>query len=267
MSNPHLPPEILDHIVDLLHDDPDSLEKCCLVSKSWIPRTRKHIFAHIKFDTEEDLESWKAIFPDPSTSPAHYANTLYVGCPHLVTPADSWIRGFSRVVELELATYDTYADESAISLISFHGLSLVIKSLRVDFNILPPSRILNLILSFPLLEDLTLTSTGTPTDSGDGPDVLPTAIQPSNPPTFTGSLVLNLEGGTIPIARWLLTLPGGLHFRKFTSTWRHGGGLLLTMALVEECSYTLESLDVSGFLPGMLVHSMSPPASMTSVSS
>ncbi|KAF9642570.1 hypothetical protein BDM02DRAFT_3105483, partial [Thelephora ganbajun] len=49
MSDPHLPPEVCDYIVDLLHNKPDTLGWCCLVSRSWIPRTRKHLFADIKF--------------------------------------------------------------------------------------------------------------------------------------------------------------------------------------------------------------------------
>ncbi|KAF9643160.1 hypothetical protein BDM02DRAFT_3081141, partial [Thelephora ganbajun] len=52
MSNPrqfHLPPEILDYIIDLLHDKPETLKQCCLVSKSWVSRTRKHLFADIEF--------------------------------------------------------------------------------------------------------------------------------------------------------------------------------------------------------------------------
>jgi hypothetical protein len=57
MSNPDLPPEILDYIIDLLHDEPETLKRCCLVSKSWVPRTRKHLFADIGFQTEEHLKS------------------------------------------------------------------------------------------------------------------------------------------------------------------------------------------------------------------
>ncbi|KAF9642961.1 hypothetical protein BDM02DRAFT_3104213, partial [Thelephora ganbajun] len=52
MSNPHkphLPPEILDYIVDFLYNEPETLKQCCLVSKSWVPRTRKHLFADINF--------------------------------------------------------------------------------------------------------------------------------------------------------------------------------------------------------------------------
>jgi len=269
MSNPPLPPEILDYIVDLLHDDSNPLKECCLVSKCWIPRTRKHLFAHIKLKTAADLESWKETFPDPSTSPAHHTNTLSVGCPHLITPADAdgWIRGFSRVVKLELVTSSRTTDESMISFIPLHGFSPVIESLHVRFGFVPPSRIFSLILSFPLLGDLTLVSCCTPTNSSNGPDGLPTVVQPSNSPAFTGSLDLYLEGGTMLIARRLLALPGGLRFQKFTSTWCDEEGLLLTTAVVEECSYTLEFLDIICYLLGRRFHTISTPTSVTPVSS
>ncbi|KAF9780754.1 hypothetical protein BJ322DRAFT_1011601 [Thelephora terrestris] len=39
-----LPPEILDIIVDLLQNEPKTLKACCLVSKAWIYRSRRHLF-------------------------------------------------------------------------------------------------------------------------------------------------------------------------------------------------------------------------------
>ena len=51
MSN--LPCEILDHIVDLLHDSQTPLRNCCLVSKPWVARTRRHLFAEVEFQTAE----------------------------------------------------------------------------------------------------------------------------------------------------------------------------------------------------------------------
>ena len=50
-------PELLDHIVDFLHDSSDALKSCCLVSKLWAPRTRMHLFACIRFYTAKDLEA------------------------------------------------------------------------------------------------------------------------------------------------------------------------------------------------------------------
>ena len=65
MSNPHrsyLPPEILDYIIDLLYDEVETLGECCLVSKSWVPRTRKHLFAEVAFQAAAELELWKKTF-------------------------------------------------------------------------------------------------------------------------------------------------------------------------------------------------------------
>jgi len=89
MSDPRLPPEILDNVVDLLHDESDALKVCCLASKSWISRTRKHLFAHVDFPTAAYLESWKETFPDPSISPACYTRTLIIECADTVRAADA----------------------------------------------------------------------------------------------------------------------------------------------------------------------------------
>ena len=173
MSNPHLPAEILDHAVNFLHNEKSALRDCCLLSKSWIPHTRKHLFAHIKFETETELQVWKETFPDPSTSPAHHAQTLSIGCTDAVTAADAesggWITGFSRVVHFEVVdpadgSPDTY---TMTSFLPFHGFSPVVKSLRVDFATLPLSQIFNLILSFPLLNDLSVIASEASADNED----------------------------------------------------------------------------------------------------
>ena len=78
MSNLGLPTELLDKIFDLLHDDTDTLKRCCLVSKSWIPPTRKRLFAEVEFFSPKIRQAWKNTFPDPSTSPACYTKSLQV---------------------------------------------------------------------------------------------------------------------------------------------------------------------------------------------
>ena len=200
MSNPHLPAEMLDHVVDLLHDTKHTLENCCLVSKPWIPRTREHLFVSIGFHTEAELESWKERFPDPPMFPARYAKTLTVDCPHIVTAADGKaggrITGFSNVVHLEVSGRKMRTNESGIPLRPFHGFSPVIKSLRVDFLVLLPSQVFDLILSFPYLEDLTVIAY-TSIDEDDGPAGSPT-VQTSNSPILTGYFLKGGAKSTIP---------------------------------------------------------------------
>jgi hypothetical protein len=249
MSNPDLPPEILDDIIDLLHDQPKTLKRCCLVSKSWVPRTRKHLFADIGFQGQHHLFSWEDTFPDPSTSPACYAKTLSVGCSQLVATdakAGSWIRGFSRIEHLEVCSQELVAGR-VFSLVPFRGISPVVQSLRVVVPALPFLWIINLILSFPLLEDLTVVVFYGVPDDDDGPNNPLTAVQPAGPPAFTGSLELYSKGGMGPFTRRLLSLPGGIHFRKLVLTWFHEADPLTTTALVDRCSHTLESLKVSDF--------------------
>jgi hypothetical protein len=258
MSDPHLPAEMLDHIVDYLQDTEDALRNCCLVSKSWIPRTRKHLFAEIEFYTTECLESWKEMFPDPSATPACYARSLTVVCPAALTDTDAdaggWITGFSRVEYLELRHQREFASgASTISL--FRGFS-PIKSLEVVFTDLPPPRVFNLILSFPFLEDLTVYGTYEELASAhdDGSDRLSTAVQPSSPPLFTGSLEFRVGVGMEHFTHWLLSLPGGIHFRKLTLTCFLEEHLSPVMELMEACSYTLESLDISDFFGISIPH-------------
>jgi hypothetical protein len=101
--------------------------------------------------------------------------TLLVGYSKAGTAADAdagWIRGFSRVVHLEVGSDERChllsPDESVISLVPFRGFSPVIKSLRVLFPVHPPSQVFDLILSFPLLDDLAVTVYyETPTDNGN----------------------------------------------------------------------------------------------------
>ena len=256
MSNPHLPPELLDHIVDLLHYRRNTLRNCCLVSRSWVPRTRKHLFADIKFSTARSLESWKETFPDASTSPARYAKTLLVGCPKAVTAVDAeaggqWITGFSRVVALDVSGEMTHA-----GLVPFHGFSPFIKSLRVALTISPDSsQIFDLALSFPLLKNLTVDNYE-PVYGPDGPS---SVVHPLSSPTFTGSLELFMRGGMEPIVRRALSLPGGIHFRRLTLKWYREEDPTLTMGLVEECSHTLEYLGITCGLICTPTRSVSTP--------
>jgi hypothetical protein len=261
MSNPHLPAEMLDRVVDHLHDTKDALRNCCLVSKSWTPRTRTHLFADIRFATAESLQSWEETFPDPSTSPAHYTKTLSVTCPEAVTAAETsgWIRGFSRVVHLEIGSNGSFSEASAraLSFAPFHGFSPVIKSFRVVIPAPSFPRVFNLICSFPLLEDLDVVDLdplfGIPINSNNGSDGLPATTKPQNLPVFTGAFKLLLWTGMEPFTRRLLSLPSGIHFRKLTLTWSREEDLSLMVALVEGCSHTIESLDITCNLLGKLI--------------
>ena len=258
MSNQRLPAELLDHIIDLLHDSKNALENCCLVSKSWVPRARKHLFADIEFSPTKSLKSWKAMFPNPSTSPACYAKALLVKYPLAVGAPDAeewgWISTFTCIEHFEADTFRMDADLPPISLVPFYGLPPCLKSLHLSFRVVPSSQVFGLIYSFPLLEDLSLTSSDRWIGSNDGSDDQSTAFRSSVPPAFTGRLELNLETGLDFVVSRLSSLRGGLPFRRLRLTLNGQRDALPVTALVERCRFTLEYLEIVSDLYSTFAH-------------
>ena len=234
-----LPPEILDLIVDHLHDEPTTLRACCLVSKSWVPRTRIHLFNSLEFHLcGSALESWMETFPDPSSSPAHYARSLCLSRFKTITVAISdarpWILSFNHIVELEVLGIG--AKHRSISFAELRGISPTLKHLHISNSLAPLSEVVDFICSLPLLEDLLLHHVQCHalenTDSWDAPLISP---------RFNGSLLSSCSDRDI--ARKLLDLPCGLHFSKIRVSCQIKDCDLLG-ELVYACSDTLEYLDV-----------------------
>jgi len=236
-----LPPEMLDLIVDFLHDEPDALKACCLTSKSWVHRTRQHLFAHLEFFSKHHAKTWKEIFSDPSDSPAHYARSLSIHMSRVVTSVSGsvggWIRTFSGVIRLHVDIHGYGSSKAEISLVPLRGFSPTLKSLRLACGCsVPSSEIFGLVCSFPLLEDLTLLSLSNNSE-------LDRWNIPSTSPKFTGCLDLKMLDGIRPAVRRLLEIPRGLHFSKISVSCPKED-VESMMDLVSECSDTLESLDI-----------------------
>ena len=233
--SPPLPPEILDLIVDNLRTEPTTLKACCLVSKSWVPRIRRRLFASVRFDSKSAVKSWKELFPDPSTSPVCHARILEISGHSATTAvnrgARAWIQSFRHVVELRLSA-EWWSAGRRVSITKLRGLSPTLKSLHLCNG--PLLGIFDLICSFPLLEDLSLHHCG----FGDEIDRW---NPPSTSPKLTGTL--SLGGANIYLANGLLRFPSGLHFSRITIL-RCPENTESTMELISKCSDTLESLRV-----------------------
>ena len=230
MSYP-FPPEIHDLIVDFLHDERTALNACCLVSKSWIPRARCHLFAHIELGAQPRIRQWITTFPDPSNSPAHYTRSLTIhGSLTAFRLFVSWIQAFSSIVQLHLDM-----DSEPYFLVPFYGLSHALKSLRLDYRTpLPPSEIFGFVCSFPLLEDLSLAPLCDTTTAYEW-------SVPSTSPKFTGTLGVRTSYGINSVVRCLVELPDGLRFTRMVLFFDSGDAGLVTN-LVSKCSETVESL-------------------------
>ena len=223
---PFLPPEILDLIVDYLHDERTTLNASCVVSKSWIPRSRKHLFFLVEFSPKSPIESWIKAFLDPSSSPAHYTRILSLHNPKVSAPA--WIRTFCHIVELRMSQ----CGDSR----TFYRLSPTLESLSLDLCHIPLSELFTLICSFPVLRDMHLDyhhiHNGTSTDKWS---------PPSTSPELTGTL--RLEGNIRSVIPRMLDLPKIFCFSSIIILCLERDADL-AKDLVLRCSDTLESLSI-----------------------
>jgi hypothetical protein len=226
-----LPPEILDYILDFLHDERETLKQCCLVSKSWVPRTRKYLFADIVFNSARTLESWNNTFPDPTNSPASHVGALTIDCDPEDGEGADWIRTFFCVAQPRLS-------------IPPPALFPNLKSLYVQYKSFSCPELFDFICSFPLLEDLVLIGVEGLEDIGDDFHGLQTS------PLFTGTLTLSVFEGMGSFPRHLLSLPNGLRFRELVLLLDLEEDYRWVSELVSKCSDTLECLDVKFKWPG-----------------
>ena len=161
---------------------------------------------------------------------------------------DSWIPTFSHVLHLDLNLRRLRTEEFGVS--SLCGFSPALKSLRVLFGGLSFSKVSDLIDSFPLLVHLSVSIAVRLSAKCDRTfDWKSITAKHTNLPPFTGSLDLCLGGAMGPIALRLLSPPSGLHFRKMHLGWTHARDIPSTLALVESCSSTVESLVISSGYP------------------
>ncbi|KAF9780816.1 hypothetical protein BJ322DRAFT_1112217 [Thelephora terrestris] len=245
---PPIPLEIFDFIVDHLHDDPTALKSCCLVSKSWVPRARRYLFAQVEFTSHRcPIQSWINAFPDPSNSPGHHTRSLNLydikSTNAAGTIAPTWVHHFSQIEELTVANFMS-RNLLPVSFVQLRGLSPTLKSLHIFHVSARLSEFFDLICSFPLLENLSLHFITTWGDADRW-------YTPPTSPKLTGSL--HLIDPSPLVTRELLAFPIGPRFSQIAVSCPVESAKLVA-DLISKCSDTLEYLTV-GFdypTPGLL---------------
>jgi hypothetical protein len=73
----NLPPELDDIIIDHLHDDRDSLAKCALVRRSWLPAARHHFWHDVRLTcTKDGLEKMRSMLDTSPAATYHVRNVV-----------------------------------------------------------------------------------------------------------------------------------------------------------------------------------------------
>ena len=261
MSFPYLPQEIKDHVIDLLHEDDETLRSCALVSRSWLRQSRKHLFAEVRIGYHL-LVKWCRNIAPGEDGLSSFARTLEVShrSPREFDVVMPHLGSFKRVESLMISDYDCMDldNEPYLPIAPDKYYGHFGESLR-SLNMLYPSEslgaLLPLIYLFPHLESLTIEGLMAAGDEHPAPPS-PKSLTPN---TFKGELHLRLlAGNDMHILSKLAKYPLKYDHISIGGSSRELG--VHFNNLISACSRTLKTLDISQKYTG---RSPSPRLSQT----
>ena len=232
---PKIPQEIIDEILDHLATNSayESLRSCALVSKSWVPSCRRHLF-HTAFFTSRDMTRWLKMFPVPAESPAHHVRELRFSIAGFDTTVPERFSGhISWFTNAESVAFGGEGPSQSLWIPPFWSLPQSITSLTLSANGITLSRVQDVMAKLPNLQDLSLSGVLTLVSTG-------AFLWETAPRRLGGKLLLNGLANKY-VMDMLLEIPTGLHFTEIQARGARIC-LLSTVMLAEACSRTLEKL-------------------------
>ena len=242
-QDPKIPNEIIDEILNHLiansgsWNDPPvqrSLRSCSLVSKSWVPSCRRHLF-HIIIFTSRKIARWLETFPVPEESPAYYVKDLRfsLSAPEEFFQHTPW---FTNAEKMTMRT-DLAVTFPSLGISLFARLPQSVKSLAIkaDDSDIDLMQTRDIMAYLPNLNDLILSGTVVArSEYGKALPGLGTTLRGR----FCGEF--RIMDGHISeyLVNMLLEVPTGLHFTKLYVHADHPC-LFWTMRLAEACCKTL----------------------------
>ncbi|KAF9645584.1 hypothetical protein BDM02DRAFT_492760 [Thelephora ganbajun] len=230
--------EILDHLVVGLGSEPKSLEttlrSCSLVSKSWVPSCRRHLFHAVYFNVTY-MKRWVKTFPVPEESPAHHVRDLcllpgrYYDAPEFFERTQ-WFTNAKK-----MTVFGDVPLSSWLGIPSFAKLPQTVTSLTIRARTVDLVQMRDVIARLPNLDDLSLS--GSVTKRGRSFLGLGTTLRAR----FGGKLQLRGGHPYGKVVDMLLEVPTGLHFTE-VHVYTNRGCLPTTVRLAEACGETLVRL-------------------------
>ena len=223
MSLSKLPQEVIDSVIDCLADDIDSLKRCALVHRTWLPRARYHLHREVTIDCSHKKVPSANYY---STGAAKYIRSLKLIAPPqppVHGARDSKARAVWKIVPrfTELHTLTILFSNWTGTGKTYEWLRPVARHVtRLNLIFASFSRVTDFfefVAMFPALEGLSLTNLSF------GTSVL-TAI-PVPPPESLS--LLHMRGHIVPpevtlaFALWLCRLPRPA-VPKFSMQWEVG---------------------------------------------
>lgn len=246
MSLPYLPQEIKDQVIDLLHDDDETLRNCALVSRPWLRQSQKYLFAEVQI-CYHLLMKWCRNIAPGEDGLSSFTRKLYVShrSPREFETVMPHLDSFKRVESLVIFDYDCmdldnepYLPIAPDKYYGHFGESL--RSLQLLYPSESLGALLPLIYLFPHLDSLTIE--GLMAAGEEHP--APPSPSSSSPTAFKGKLHLRLlAGNDMHILSKLAKYPLQYDYVSINGSSRELG--VHFNNLISACSRTLKTLDIS----------------------
>lgn len=185
------PQEVIDGMIDWVgvtsvgQRDPH-LRSCSLVARSWVQRSRRHLFHSIELASTSDISNWIENIRPGVSGVSRYVRELWMGCNwdqwSQRFPSAEHLRSFTHVKELRLTYWRGGQATKEEVEEAFGGFGSSVRSLSVSLPRGDSSSFLHLLSLFPHLDDLSIWTSYL--DESVGP-------LPKNAVTVRGTLVLD----------------------------------------------------------------------------
>ena len=207
-----LSPELVDIIIDNLHNDKHTLSACCLTSKQWVASCRFHLFSKMTV-TPNRIASLLHFLESHSPSITSLIRNLVVedfsewafdddGETRSSFPSDGLRRIFLLLRSVRhLHIYNCYhvIDPNVFSI-----LTNVRELVMEDISLTSLQHMLSFVYAFPILETLSIVGTSTWRDRSLPPSKYKT--RPGQPSFSLRKLDLHFDPNLSSISKWLLGL-------------------------------------------------------------
>src|ERR1700761_3490794 len=147
-----LPPEVIDLIIDHLHNDPLTLEACSLVSRNWLSSSRHHLFGSVYIRvTHRRIHCLGEILDSPHNTLSFHLRSLHAtGPPHFSSQFWKLLHVFPLLQSLHIHQIKMLRGCEPLHLPSISALTLS----SVPFS--SYRELETFLASFPALKTLTL---------------------------------------------------------------------------------------------------------------
>ena len=262
------PQEVVDDIIDHFQDDPSpkDLRACSLVTRSWVPRSRRSLFRDVSFPGKNRFERWCSAIPPGPDGIASYTRILRLSDPWgklmdpiLLQKNLAHFASFRSLQSLAFFLVDLSAfDRNSITSCFRHFES--VQSL-VFCNVASPiTNILLLTYLFPNLKRLDIDDLKPPKNMlvMDVPmEVEPYMVQTlETAPTIRGSFrMAKIPVGASQLLSWFLKFP--LKFEEIRITDCDWTSTTPLSQLIDQCGPKLRLLEI--YVPlGLSIPSNTP---------